>query len=374
MARFQFAIGCIYLLVVCCRPAAAVTFTVLPAGLDASALSGDGQFVFGPTGGTIGRWSSAAGLVDLGGDQPIAYFPRGASYDGSTFAGFHVGAGSALSPLRWSLGDGVQFLPALPDDVAGQALGISADGQTIVGSSHNVAGHAQPVLWRAPDAQPLGLGFLPGDYAEPPSGGATAVSADGSVVVGVVTNPLVPGDDEIGFRWTQNEGMAPVGDLPGGRIYSIAQEISADGSVIFGVSSSAIGAEPFRWTQEEGMVGLGLLPGHTIATVNAISADGSVLIGNSSNDAGGDATFIWDRVHGLQDFKQFLLNAGADIAAWRSVWAVDISADGQTLIGVGGDPQNNRRSFIITVPEPSTLMLALLASSTFALLKRRRRP
>jgi len=50
----------------------------------------------------------------------------------------------------------------------------------------------------------------------------------------------------------------PLGDLAGGDFASDALGVSADGSVVVGSSSSALGfSEPFRWTSEGGMVGLG---------------------------------------------------------------------------------------------------------------------
>ncbi|MCH7603269.1 MAG: hypothetical protein IIB54_10920, partial [Planctomycetes bacterium] len=52
-----------------------------------------------------------------------------------------------------------------------------------------------------------------------------------------------------------------LGDLPGGSISSGAWGVSADGSVVVGVSSSTSGQEAFRWTSGGGMVGLGDLAG-----------------------------------------------------------------------------------------------------------------
>ena len=56
-----------------------------------------------------------------------------------------------------------------------------------------------------------------------------------------------------------------LGDLPGGRVASFANAVSADGSVVVGHSSSALALgsayEAFRWTAADGMIGLGDLPG-----------------------------------------------------------------------------------------------------------------
>jgi probable HAF family extracellular repeat protein len=52
-----------------------------------------------------------------------------------------------------------------------------------------------------------------------------------------------------------------LGDLPGGSFISLANGVSADGSVVVGRGASASGNEASRWTSGTGMVGLGDLPG-----------------------------------------------------------------------------------------------------------------
>jgi probable HAF family extracellular repeat protein len=98
------------------------------------------------------------------------------------------------------------------------------------------------------------LGDLPGGtfFSE-----ATAVSSDGSVVVGVSNS--ASGKEEA-FRWTSATGMVGLSDLPGGSFQSVARHVSSDGSVIVGYSESASGQTAFRWTSSGGMVSLGDLP------------------------------------------------------------------------------------------------------------------
>src|SRR4029079_10603321 len=62
--------------------------------------------------------------------------------------------------------------------------------------------------------------------------------------------------------------FTPLGDLPGGTFFSEATAVSADGLVVVGVSNSASGREEaFRWTRAGGMVALGDLPGGTFQSV-----------------------------------------------------------------------------------------------------------
>jgi probable HAF family extracellular repeat protein len=55
--------------------------------------------------------------------------------------------------------------------------------------------------------------------------------------------------------------MVGLGDLDAGLFTSQAFAVSADGSVVVGLGSSASGFEAFRWTSGGGMVGLGDLAG-----------------------------------------------------------------------------------------------------------------
>ncbi|MCP4247568.1 MAG: HAF repeat/PEP-CTERM domain-containing protein, partial [bacterium] len=117
--------------------------------------------------------------------------------------------------------------------------------------------HAGPV------ASFQGLGDLPGGSV---FSLAQGVSADGSVVAGISeSSTSTPGWEA--FRWSVCDGMGGLGYLPGSIFNSSANGISADGSTIVGVSDSASGPEAFRWTAAGGMVGLGDLPGGTFFSI-----------------------------------------------------------------------------------------------------------
>jgi probable HAF family extracellular repeat protein len=68
--------------------------------------------------------------------------------------------------------------------------------------------------------------------------------------------------------------MVGLGDLPGGVFESTATAVSADGSVIVGTGASASGNQAFRWTGGGGMQGLGALPGGVfLSGAYGVSAD-----------------------------------------------------------------------------------------------------
>ena len=133
-----------------------------------------------------------------------------------------------------------------------------------------------------------------------------------------------------------------------------ARAISDDGTTVVGDSHE----HAFRWTQAQGTVDLGLLPGSTEATANNVSADGSVVVGNSGNSPVDLQAFIWDATRGMRDLKDVLeSDYGLDLTGWTLSTAEDISADGHTIAGVGVNPLGFNEAWIVTIPEPTTLLL-----------------
>lgn len=141
----------------------------------------------------------------------------------------------------------------------------------------------------------MGLGASPvgGMYC------ASGVSADGSVVVGEWGT--------IGIYieacyWTRETNVVRLGDLPGGGTYSRATAVSADGRVIVGFADSHVGSEPFRWAAQTGMVGLGRTvwtPANMVCVATAVSGDGSMVVGTGGTPTGQQA-FIWTQPQGFQ--------------------------------------------------------------------------
>jgi len=129
---------------------------------------------------------------------------------------------------------------------------------------------------------------------------AFGVSADGSVVVGVTGNSMT----DQAFRWVANSNgtggtMTDLGFLTGGND-SYAQGVSADGAVVVGQSSSTNGIEAFRWTQAGGMLsvaswlntaGVSTAGWIILERANATNSDGSVVVGNGQS-ANGTEAFI----------------------------------------------------------------------------------
>jgi probable HAF family extracellular repeat protein len=168
----------------------------------------------------------------------------------------------------------------------------------------------------------MGLGDLPGGFV---FSRAFGVSAQESVVVGMSHS-----DSGVeAFRWTSAGGMVGLGVIPGGSFPSYGAGVSADGSVVVGDS----GGEAFRWTADGGMVGLGVMPGGSSSRANGVSADGSVVVG----DSGGEA-FRWTAAGGM-------VGLGV-IPGGSSSRANGVSADGSVVVGRSSSKERFAVAFI----------------------------
>jgi probable HAF family extracellular repeat protein len=166
--------------------------------------------------------------------------------------------------------------------------------------------------------------------------------------------------------------MAGLGFLSAAHNSSVAVDVSADGSVVVGYSSSSSGAEAFRWTEGRGMVALGDLPGAGSASLaTAVSADGSIVLGVGNVSGPRGEGFIWDAANGMRSLQAVLVNDfGLDLTGWTLLDPRGISDDGLAIVGIGTNPSGDKEAFLAIIPEPSTALL--LASGLTALALRRR--
>ena len=349
----------------------------LPGGLflsRASGVSADGSVVVGSSVSASSfeafRWTPGEGMVGLG---FLPGFPTSgasaASANGSVVVGTSLGP-SEEEAFRWTAAGGLVGLGVLPGFAESRAFGVSADGSVVVGNSNSLPaqrGQFQAFRWTASGGM-VGLGVLPG--GEGGLSSALAVSADGSLVVGV-------SDSSAGrqaFRWTEAGGMIGLGDLSGGSFFSLAHGVSADGLVVVGISDSALGEQAFRWTQPGGMVGLGFLPGGIESDAFGVSADASIVVGRDFLGPVGHSAsraFLWDATDGMRDLQEVLIGEGDDLAGWTLLEALAVSADGRSIVGRGVNPAGQEEAWLarvgpsgVVIPEPSSLALLTIGIST----------
>ena len=170
-----------------------------------------------------------------------------------------------------------------------------------------------------------GIGDLPGgEFLSI----ARDISADGTVVVGDSSSADSADDLTEAFRW-EDGVMTPLGGLNSPPfLRSRAEAVSGDGTVVVGITwgESPTNFEAFRWTAQEGMTGLEPLSN---ACCNSLawgtSQDGSVVVGSSPALLGTEAVrwSITEAVEGLGEL------AGG--AYFSRAWGV--SGDGSVVVG-----------------------------------------
>ncbi|APR85194.1 Xanthine/uracil/thiamine/ascorbate permease family protein [Minicystis rosea] len=216
-----------------------------------------------------------------------------------------------------------------PDDGATYALGVSGDGQVLVGqlsSGGNVTALRYTVTEGMTD-----LGDIPGGSV---FASATAASFDGSVIVGVsdaASTVNVSGTAQVAFRWTKETGFVELGDLPGGTAMAFAQGVSADGLIVAGASYPATDDfEACRWELGQSVKSLGSFPSLTPrGAAYGVSKDGDVIVGQSLHkldDGENNRAFRWTPALGLVDIGD--LPGGTTYAT-----ATGVSADGLVVVG-----------------------------------------
>jgi probable HAF family extracellular repeat protein len=178
-----------------------------------------------------------------------------------------------------------------------------------------------PALARAQEL--IGLGRIGlGTYSA-----ATAVSADGSTVVGYSENTEA---GRHAFRWTEAGGLEDLGDLPFGSDESVATDVSGDGSVIVG-AGSALGAKAFRWTAANGMQEL--VQSTLLSAASGVSEDGTTTVGFSGTSLAVQLPTAW-RPGGMGGFE---IDALEELAGGREEGvAYAVSADGAVVVGYSG--------------------------------------
>lgn len=198
---------------------------------------------------------------------------------------------------------------------------MSPDGRYVVGET-DLDGDLiadGTYLW---DARTNSMTILPPEAVR-----ATAVSDDGTVVLGDIVDPENP-DPELGVRaaiWRAATGWQSIGWLPNAGecpSRSNGYELSADGTVAVGLSWEGCSGRGFRWTPDRSMMQLQSLAfGANRASV--VSADGN-LIGGFAQGTASRTPAYWD-ASGAGTLLDPSANARGEV--------MGVSDDGRTMLG-----------------------------------------
>lgn len=205
------------------------------------------------------------------------------------------------------------------------ATAISTDGSAIVGTATDLAG--LPKAFRLSSSKMHDLGTLGGNFAV-----GNAISANGLTITGMSGTA---GIENHAYRWTSTS-MDDLGTLGGDSSEGLS--ISASGLEIAGTSKTAGGDLHAFWWDSLGMIDIGTLGG-TFSAAKAISADGLTVIGDSSTTLGENHAFVWTS-GGIVD----LGTLGGDYST-----AAAISADGLTICGTSTTLTGEAHAFAWTI-------------------------
>ena len=296
-----------------------------------------------------------------------------ASDGGAAVAGWS--GSTARDAFRWTPAGGMVSLGGLPgiplSQRYDQPTDITPSGAVIVGGAGTQSTTSTRAFrWTAATGM-VSLGLLAG--SNQPATTASGVSDDGNVIVGTAHGSADPNQP---FRWTPAAGVHALAGLPAGSFGS-AQDVSGDGTVVVGslrLGRTIPNWEAFRWTEAGGLTFLPRPTGGDAdrASATATNADGSVIVGQTVDDAVGRAA-IW--IDGQQHTLESLLTAaGADITGWSFFEAVDVSADGRTIVGRGTLASVGTVGFVAVIPEPSLGGMAVgVCAVALAAMRRQRR-
>lgn len=223
---------------------------LVPTGWDGSVSSTWGMSTNGNTIVGLGfltaanahavKWDEAGGMIDLGSMVPGRSSRANAiNAAGTVIVGWQDEPTGTRSGAKWQ--DGVEsFITDNNGNNVGEAGGISADGNTIIG-----AANPNPYVWNAAS----GLTYITHPNASFSfKGGATGISADGKKVIGYYRAFGAPPMSGEGFIWTAatgrinlNDYAASLGIATNGVTMGLPLAISQDGKKIAGSGTNASG-------------------------------------------------------------------------------------------------------------------------------------
>ncbi len=220
---------------------------------------------------------------------------------------------------------------------------ISGDGNTVAGNAWKEGYYAHAVAWN-PSEGFMDLGSLyPSESA---STRAEAVSHDGSIIVGY-QDFNGPWKSAV---WKKNPagGYFPNEYLlfdPAGSPYdednqlAMAMAISANGQWIGGQGDWVTDGEPWIWNESTGCTLLGSIDGQ-YGTVTGLNNDGSIAVGYFGGGPWAPRVpFIWIRDIGMQNMNDYAVQTlGLDLAGTQMNTPIDISDNGQYIVGLGFAP------------------------------------
>ncbi len=300
-------------------------------------MSDDGQVIVGTLGfqGPAFRWTPDGGIENIGGSDPYV------SGDGSVIAGTLLDNGIDTAAI-WTGGTNWQPLDPLPGgaacgDLLSSTWAVNWDGSVIVGLAWQGCADAQAFRWDSTNGM-ADLGSLGGNSR------ANGVSSDGRTVVGWDENPSTGAWR--GARWV--DGVESL--LSPGVFVGDAWDTNSDGSVIVGAGAGPMAEQAYRWTEMNGVQPIGVLggPGWS-ALAGTLSEDGNLILGFSTLFPSRQG-FAWTPEDGMVGLEDYLTALGVEgLASWSLDTPIAVTPDKRFITGWGPGPSGGVHGFLVNL-------------------------
>jgi uncharacterized membrane protein len=318
--------------------ASAASFEVLDLPVAAawtrSVLSRDGSKLGVNAGGLYLLRDRGGGFQEIGTGHPLAT-DIGISPDGFAICGTIVDSRGRRTPAIWNAGSGWTALSATGRQITGGSLGSAfglGDGVTV------------GLVWEAAKATACRWSLTEGLALLPDSGRdsrASAVSADGRVVVGFDEHPLT--GQRRPARWVDGVLDLIAGVESRGEILAV----SAAGDRCCGQRDG----RAFYHDERLGLVDLGLLEDapREESRATAVSNAGIVVGWSGDPSLGRRRSFVWTVEIGMQSLAAWFERLDVALPDSLELTVVeDISSDGSTMVGTWQDRSWRQGLWLVT--------------------------
>jgi uncharacterized membrane protein len=267
-------------------------------------------------------WGCHGALARAAQFIPLGFLPGGSqsstasavSYDGSTVVGVGEDSKGHATAFRWTAAAGMQAL--IQSNVFYGPTAVSADGSVVVGSTP-YPGSSQGFRWTAA----TGAQLLPQPSSSFINGGANGVSGDGNVTVGAGNY----NSSNAALYWVGTG--SPVAMSP--NTLTSAAGISYDGTAIVGTDTHYVNGafQDQAFIQKNGVLqDLGFLSsGNRVSSATAVNSDGSVVVGTSHYTTANN------------DNEGFRWTASGGMVRLAGMWEpYAVNGDGTVIVGSDG--------------------------------------
>ena len=309
-------------------------------GITSDGLTVVGDSQTGTTDAQAFYWSAgtktAIGDLSGGSINSVGY----AIADNGVIAGQGNGV-NGYEAFKWHSPHGFR---ALGGTTAGGFLGSAAyaasrSGERVAGTFESAPFVLEACYWDGPTWVPMG--YLPTGSQQSIANG---ISADGSVIVG--QSDKNDGAAYYAFRWTSTSGMVELTQLCCGAPNSGANAVSLDGKIVVGYGQGYGSPHAVKWDENNFVTDLGSLNGDYSSAL-AVNQDGTVIVGRTGGSLNMSQAFVWTPATGMKLLSTVLTDAGIDFTGWTLREATAISANGRVIAGNGVNPSGKQEGWVV---------------------------